>query len=279
MAWGDGGTLGSGQSKTAATTIALTTSAVAEAGSVVMVVVAIDNTATADAETSEVSSISDSAGGNTWVKVKEWCNAQGGANAGATASLWYSKLTNQIASGGTITANLANSITAKAITAWKFTFGAGSTISVANSLTQSVDGADPGLMTIFNLPDGEHLQVRGIAGEDKDTTQITPTSGYTAFSANQTSGGGAAANMGVRGEWRISTVSSPESDPTWVNCDNASVYVALKETAASLTVAQQAGLLQPASLDEQLTDDPRSFIQALCDRVAAAHRVVRLAST
>ena len=200
MAWGSLNTLGSNQNKTAGTSIVFTTSAAAEAGNVVVVIVAKDNTQTTDGNTSEVSSITDSAGGNTWTKAREFCNGQGATAGGATVSVWYSKLTNAIPSGGTITANLANSITAKAISAWEFSIAAGATISIAGTPQDLAnDGADPGSMTIGGLSSREYLFIRGIAAETNSTTALTPTANFTAFSGNQTSGDGAATNMAVRG--------------------------------------------------------------------------------
>src|SRR3990167_3691155 len=134
MSWASVGTLGAGNSISAGTTVAITTSATAEAGNFVLVTVALDNTGTTDSDFSEVSSITDSAGGNTWTKCAEYTNGQGSAAAGVTISAWRSILTNQIASGGTITANLANSVTSKALSAWEFTLGAGSTVSIAGSV-------------------------------------------------------------------------------------------------------------------------------------------------
>src|ERR1041384_4789690 len=102
MAFASLNTLGSNQNKTSGNSIAVTTTAAAESGHLVVVIVAIDNTGTGDGDNSEVNSISDSAGGNTWTKAREFTNGQGAANAGATVSVWFSVLTNQINSGGTI---------------------------------------------------------------------------------------------------------------------------------------------------------------------------------
>ena len=280
MAWNSQATIGSGQSKASTATVAMTTSAVAEAGRVVIVIVAIDNKSATDTDIAgEVASITDSAGGNTWSQALEWVNGRGSAAAGATVAVWISKLTNQIPSGGTITANLANATFAKAITATKISVAAGSTISVAGSATRSDVGVDPGLMSISGIANSEYLFVRGIAGETNSTVQITLSTGYlNTFTADQTSGGAAASNMGVRGEYRILTTNSGDSsDPTWVSADHASVFVALLETLApSWTVGQGAGTFQPASLDEQATDDPISFILW---RVIASLKRLRLAFT
>src|SRR3989304_7222955 len=133
MAWTSVGSIGGAQHTGSQNTVVMTTNATAVAGSVVVISVAIDNTSTTDGNTTEVSSITDSVGGNTWTKAREFCNSQGAAASGATVSVWYSKLTNTIPSGGTITAILANSVTAKAISAWEFSVAAGATISVAGT--------------------------------------------------------------------------------------------------------------------------------------------------
>lgn len=234
MAWASVGTLGTGQSKTAATTVALTTSAAAEAGNYVVVVVGIDNTATANAETSEVSSISDSAGGNTWVKLAEWCNAMGSANAGATCSVWGSVLTNQIASGGTITANLANSKTAKALTAWEFTIGSGSTVSVQSYTV----GTSPA--AISGQPSAEYLWLVGTAVE-ASSAAFTPRSGWTGLSAIATTGGGGASNMGAYGQFLIET-NTGQTAPYGVSAagDDARVFLALKEAASGTALTSNS---------------------------------------
>ena len=233
-AWGSVGTLGSAQSKTADQSSAvLTTSAAAEAGNVVVLIVAVDNNQTADGDEGAVTSVTDSAGGNTWTKGVEFCNGQGTAQTGATVSIWFSKLTNQINSGGTITANLSNNTSrdASAMSAWEYTIGAGNIVTVEVTNTLAGDGNDPQSLNA-TTPNAEFLRVRGIAGETNNTIQMTATGSWTLFSNNQTSGGGAASNMAVRGEFRINTATSAASDPAWTSLDNANGYVALKEAAA-----------------------------------------------
>src|SRR3990172_9754413 len=126
--WASVGTLGTATDKTAGSSIVLTTTAAAEAGNVVIVSVALDNNGSADGDNGECTSVSDSAGGNTWTKAREFQNAQGGAATGATVCVFYSKLTNQINSSGTITANFGHSPTASAIGAWEFTIGSGNVV-------------------------------------------------------------------------------------------------------------------------------------------------------
>lgn len=254
MAWSSVGTLGTAQSGSSGSSLAITTSAAAAAGSVVVVIVAKDNVQTTDGNTSEVSSISDSAGGNTWTKAREFCNGQGSANAGAVVAVYYSRLINGIANGGTITANFSSSISAKAMTAWNFTASSNAVITATPTPTDLAnDGADPGSMSLTG-PGEERLYVRGIACESSSATALTNTTNFSLFSGTQSSGGNSASNMGVRGEFRILTSSGTvSSDPTLFSADCASVFVALKEvtgdvsttpTGVSATVSVQAPTYQ-----------------------------------
>lgn len=156
MAWTSNGTLGSNQSKTAdQATLVLTTTAVAAAAKVVVVAVAVDNNNSVETSENCVSTVTDSAGGNTWIQIQEWMNpGSGAAQAGVAVSLWYSLLTNQIASSGTITATFTatTSRDAAAITAWLFDPGAGAVISIAATSALISTGIDPGAISIGGTP-------------------------------------------------------------------------------------------------------------------------------
>src|SRR5262245_17493612 len=136
MAFASVGTLGSVQNKTAdKASAALTITAQADAGNLVVLWIAVDNNSSTSGGVDEaaITGVTDSAGGNTWVEAKEWTNSAGSAaQTGATVALWYSVLTNTISSGGTITVswNNATSRDAAALSAWEFTKGAGTTIAI-----------------------------------------------------------------------------------------------------------------------------------------------------
>lgn len=235
MAFGALSNNGAGSNKAASTSVTNNLSATtASAGDLVIVRVALDNTSTVDAQTSEVSSITDSVGGNTWTKYGEFCNGQGGAGSGATVSVWGTVLANAM-SAATITANLANSVTAKAMRITSCTIGAGVTISVNSLQTLANDGADPGNMTISGLSSAEYLFIRAIAVEDPGVS-LTPTASYNDTGSTATSGGGAATNMGIHGEYRILTGTGDSSNPTVVAADSASVYFALKEVIPTVYI-------------------------------------------
>lgn len=239
-AWGSVATLGSVANKTAdQSSTALTTSAAAEAGNVVALCVTVDNNQTTDGDEGAVSSVTDSAGGNTWAKAIEFTNGQGAAQAGATISLWYSKLTNQIASAGTITANFTNNTSrdAVAMSAWEFTIGAGSTLSVAGTNSVADDAVnDPSSLAISTLANAEHLFVRCTAREDFRHV-ATATTSYTLITDNGTTGGADPSNMSVIGEFLILTGTSSTSSITITGDTNtrdmASVMMALDEVVAA----------------------------------------------
>jgi hypothetical protein len=221
---------GATQNKTAGAPLGVTTT-IPTPPQVVVCIVAVDNVASADGETSEIAVADPNVdlSGNIWEKLGEFCNSQGGANSGATVAIWCLKANNNTIYSAAATPDA--SVAAKASGSWRFNVGAGKKLAlVAGSLqTLANDGADPGSMTISGLPSKEYLFVRAIAGETNSTTALTGTASYTVIPGNQTSGGGAASNMAVRGEFRILTGTGDTSNPTWVNSDAASLYLALEE--------------------------------------------------
>lgn len=233
MAWGGTSGVAVGiADKTAGTSIVSSAfDANVTVGSVCIVVVAKNNAATADGETSEVTSVTDTKG-NTYTKLKEFCNSQGAADAGATVSVWYSQVATQLTTSDTCTANFSASTAASAIMARGFTATSGATITMEGSATLANDGADPGSMTLSGLASREYLFIRAIAYEGVVTTGTNTTDYVPVAATAATSGGGGASNMGVWAEWRIFTGTGDTSNPTVSAVDSASVYVAIKEAAS-----------------------------------------------
>jgi len=232
-AFGTGGATCTNQSKTAGTSLSCTVGTENfDAGNIAILWFAGDNTATVDGNDQLLSSVTDSKG-NSWTVQRCFTNAQGAAAAGATVCLAWSKITTTLVSGtDTITANFS-SITAKAILTREFTVAAGATIAVAGTPQDLAnDAADPGSMTISDLASGEYLFVRAIALE-RANAAITPTANYTNAGNNGTSGGAAASNMNVAGEFRIFTGTSDTSDPTATAVDNANIFIAFREVTPS----------------------------------------------
>jgi hypothetical protein len=213
--------------KTAGTSI--TDSAVnntAEAGNLVVCIVASDNIGTAAGDNNDHTSITDSTGSNTWTQAREFTNA-GAAAAAATVSVWYSTLAAELTvTTASITANFNGSPTASALSCWEFTKGTGTVTLATGGQEVADDGADPSSLTISGLTSREHLFIRGVASE-ADSPGFTQTGSYSAFNARGTTGGGGASNMHVGGEFIIATATGHTSDPTVASADHASVFIAL----------------------------------------------------
>lgn len=223
------GSIGTGNSKTSGTTVTVTTTAVANAGDLVVVIIGSDNTDTTDLETTHWT-VTDSAGGNTYTRAKEFVNGQGAAAGGIEVGVYYSRLATQLASGGTITGTRDSAVTAKAMRGWRFTVG--DAVSVAGSGTLANDAADPGSMTISGLTSAEYLFLRAGALES-DLGTVTPTTNYTAIPRTATTGNPEPSNAGCYGEFRIVTATTETSNPTVRITDNVSVFVAFQEGAAA----------------------------------------------
>lgn len=234
MAFTSVGSLGTVNSITAdQSTLVLTTSATLEKGNFGIVLIAVDNNQTTDGDEGAVSGVVDSVG-NTWTKGAEFTNGQGGANAGATVSLWWCIPGTQLTSGGTVTATFTN-VTARdksAASAWEFTIGAGVSVAIEGTPgTLANDGADVGSLNV-TTSNIACLRVRAIGHEGDTGTISVNTSGWTTITVSHAVGGTASSSMTVVGEFHISTGTGDASDPTLSDTtrDNASVYVAFKET-------------------------------------------------
>ena len=230
MAFASVGTLGGISDISAGTSIVMTTEAAAEAGNIVIVTVGKDNASSSDGNTSEVTSVTDSAG-NTYTKAREFCNSQAAANAGATVAVYYSRLASQLDLGGTITASFSDTRTASSIFAWEFT---GTAISVDGTpVDLANDGADAGSMALSGLTNAEHIFFRGIAVETGSVIGITPTTSYTGHDGP--AGGVGAAGMATQGEFIIATATGHTSDPDSDDGDQAAVFIGFIEQAAGGT--------------------------------------------
>jgi hypothetical protein len=232
MAFASVGTLGGGGFKATQTTMALTLAAAAEAGNLVVLVIGLDDTA-GDVAGSIVTAVTDSAGGNLWTRGHESTTAS--AAAGASTSVWFCNVRNQINSAGTITATFS-SRGAGGITAWEFTKAAGTQASLVgiNSDTGILSAM---LATGLNVTTSsiECVRFRAGAGQEESVTTGTKTAAFTALigvTGTSGTGGAATSNVICRGEYLISTSTGQNSAPTGMPTSNgwASVYLALRET-------------------------------------------------
>ncbi len=214
--------------------LAITTTAQALAGSVVIVLVADDNNQTTDGDSTATASVADSAG-NLYIRGKEFANGQGTVQTGADIGIFYSLLTATLASGGTITATFTSSANsdATAMTAKNFSVGAGNTIEIEGTPGGLADDAANAGSLDVTTRNMECLRIRAIASESSSATALIPTASpvFAIFAQAISGAGTSATEMGVRGEWIISTGTGAASAPTGGagTVDHASAYVAFRE--------------------------------------------------
>lgn len=206
----------------------------AAADNLVVWCVASDNLTTTDGQTNDHTGVTSDSG-ETWTKLGEFTNGQGSAAAGATVSLWYT-----FALGATltnVTISFSGSITKKAAGGRRFTVTSGSVALDDGPITLADDNADPGSISVGSATNREKLFIRAIASETNSAVALTPTTSWTVYGSAQTSGGGSAANMAQRGEFRILTTGTAQAtDPTFAAEDTASLAVALYEVVADTRV-------------------------------------------
>src|SRR6478609_7941877 len=207
------------------------------AGRLGVLIISVDNSATADGDQTAVTSMTDSAG-NTWTKAVEY-QAGGGANqGGAVCSIWYCLATNTLNAGGTISWSFTANTSRRdesCSTLWIYTVGAGVTVSVEATNGVATTAADaPSLnATTSNIA---CLRVRGCGCELNNATQMTATDGTWTLFTNTRSANVATA-VAVYGEWKISTGTGDASNPTLpATCDHGSAYVAFRENAGTQTL-------------------------------------------
>ena len=234
-AFTSGGSIGSANNKTSGTTLTITPTTTIKTGALIIICTASDNTIVFGGSdgSSEIVSIRDDAN-NVWQFADGFVNIQTGAGAGATAEIWYCYITSQLTTSNTITITWITSRTAKAATAWYFTKPHGNTITVASHAGLENDNADAGSITLGSLSNIEHIFVRCTAHEGVNGDSYTGTTNYTQFSADGTTGGGAATNMSVRAEFRILTATSSSTDPTYTTTDHASCMASFDEVAQTI---------------------------------------------
>lgn len=215
-------------------TLVVTTATTAgAAGDLAVLLYAVDNNQTTDGDEGAVTGVVDSAG-NKWVKAVEFTNGQGTAQTGATCGIWYSNLRVALPIAGTVTLSFSNNTSrdASAASLRYYTKAAGFDAVIQATGTLANDAAAAGSLDVTTLGfPQECLRVRGIASESNVVTALTPSVGFNIVTQS-VAVIAAATSMGIRGEYLITTASTAASAPTAGAgaVDNASVYVAFKET-------------------------------------------------
>lgn len=238
MAFAAVGNLGSTTEKTSDTSIALTVSATAEVGNLVVVHVGMDNLGTTETETSQLS-INDSTGANTWVKVAEMTGTSGAAADGVVGAVFASVLSASLASASaTITVTSTSAVTAKVIGAHEFTTDAAEiAVEDYNATGQHGGTSDEYESTLSGLTSQEYLLIHAGFSEGFAFYNTQPDQGsgdYTIIYNNiQTTGGSAASNIATCSSYRIATLTTDTITNSYNSArDRCDIYAAIYEVDA-----------------------------------------------
>ena len=202
----------------------------------ILVFIAVDNFDTTDTSNAAVTSVTDTAG-NTYTRVGGYTNGQGAAQAGATVDVWKADFVYALTGTTVWTANFNNNTYRDAASIDVRGFRAdragknylyGDSVSANDNTTT--------LTTLNVVTDGRQiLRVRAVATEYNNSIFATTGAPWDYICDAYTSGGSATTNIGVGGEFVISTDTSLASQPTLASAaDSASYYFAMYHTAQSL---------------------------------------------
>jgi hypothetical protein len=257
------------------TSLALTTATTAgAAGDLAVLLVAVDNFQTTDGDEVAISSITWT--GGTWTKAIAFCNGQTAAQAGVTCEMWYCNETAAVATGSTITINFTNATArdASAAVLTYFTKTANSIAVLDGTATLANDAAVPGSLNVTTAA-AARLRIRATASETNVSSNWTKTTAFTAATGFAfTASGGATANVGIRGEYVVSSATSVASLPTFANSvDQASVYAVFKE---SYSLVAETGTTYALTIANSVSNEIRGVAAqgayALTGRAATLSR-------
>lgn len=230
------GAAGTAASATSSSSFTLTTTSQAVDASsnrFGLLLIAKDNSSTADGDNGEVTSVTGGSG--TWSKLAEYTNGNGSAATGVTVSLWLFEPSAGNAIGTAFTVNLASAVVDKAAQFRVFSKAAAQSIRIdPDSTTQyAVEDATFSISSaaFSGLPSQERLYYRGFAKEANSITGASASSGFTALLTNRSRNNAAAVCVG--GEFRINTSAGETSAPTVaITGDGANFFAAIEEYTA-----------------------------------------------
>jgi hypothetical protein len=235
---GTGGTAASSANSTSFNLTTATNTINAADNRFAVLTIVKDNTQTTDGDTSEITSVTGGTG--TWTKLGEYTNGNGAAGAGVTTALWLFEPSGANATGTVFTMTLSAARTDKVASLWVFSKASGQSIRLdpepaTNPLISVSDAATGfGSLAFSGLTSKARLYFRGCGKEANGTTQITPSTNFTAITA-QRSRNNTNAQL-VRGEFRINTSTGETSNPTLaITGDTSCVFAALEEFAPPAT--------------------------------------------
>lgn len=217
---------GGANSITPGASIGFSPSANIVVGKTIIVQVGSDNLGTSSADTSQVTGISDDAGGNTYIPLGERTRSAGVVADGATVSTFLCNVTTQINTGHVITAALSAGVDARAISVYEIT--ASGPLQLVASVPQSVSGTGVFTNSLSGLPNKEYLF--WLAQAEERTAGAGSVTNYTAITGAVANTGTNATSIALRSYYRIitSTGDAPAMSGQG-NSDKAFYFFALEE--------------------------------------------------
>jgi hypothetical protein len=250
MAIGNPAISGTAALTTAGTTIGLAPSTVA-AGSYGVLLIAKDNSGTTTANSSEVTSVTDTRG-NTWVNLGEYRYSAGAANDGSVVSVWTTILT----AGLTVSVDEVDAFwTGNAVCAMTLLTGTIASGKVLRNNVTPVTGsvvatAAPGSLTITATDSAVtrfYLRAVGAEGITPTTANLTATAGWIKLTPTIASTGTALTSQTVYGERLLASTAGQTSNPSNAGAarDQVSILLCLEEQSPAAALAATPASVRP----------------------------------
>jgi hypothetical protein len=236
--------------------LCLPTSTFAE-GSLAVLLVAYDNSGTVGADPyTDIGTAGVDLLGNLWTSRQNALQDPGAASAGATFRIFTARMDSPIDASSGPTVSFSADTTARAYAFWEVKGSATGIGAFYLTGATSVGAGTAFTMTTGSVAVADGL-ICGIAVEDTssgasdaDTTNGT----WSTAQATNTTGGGGAANMGIRTQYKIQTTTP--STQTWnftiANTDRAAAWITVREgsgtksfTAGAVIKANVTGYTVP----------------------------------
>lgn len=259
MSWSHIAQIANGNSLDAnQTSFVLTTTAAAEVGNVLVMLIAKDNATTGGGDTdAEITDVVDSVG-NVWRRIANETNA-GTVQTTTACCVWYTQVTIELPSGGTVTSTFAGTTTGNDATAGiiqEFSVTTGNYIAFRGSGSGDVavlatDAADPGAITLGSLTSQEYLWIHGLSAEGESTDAYTWDADYTQFTVAGANTGTASTSQHITGGFRVFTGTTDTVDVASDTADRdyAQVLCVLREVASGAgTVTGTVQLVNAGSM-------------------------------
>jgi hypothetical protein len=216
---------GSANTKTPATTLAMSPSAAVPADALLVIRVVTDNQVASAGSDAGITCSDDL--GNTYTLAEQWTQSGGSVNDGATTAILYSVVATQIETSDEITFTGAN-VAAKAIGADQFSVGS-TDIQVGDNNGAAATSSDISVGT-GTITSQEYLFVVNTAYEYATGSFDSEDADYTTLTTFGTSGGGPTGNVQSWGAYRIATTTSDQYDAVLSGArDFATAIVAFNE--------------------------------------------------